>query len=164
MLTKIELRLKLRFHIIASILMSSLVCWWCRHRVETYRDVTDRCKHCGRLRYHVPTFFPATGWKMINCAFSASLEWVVFRSSSNQMHASSNLQSMRTKKVGTLVTSLYVSTLWCRQMTLDNMFCLNNIWVDLNRSDKWIQYKPDVIQKLSFSFNQLVSREDIWKS
>ena len=28
------------------------------HRVDkTYRDVTDRCKHFGRLRYHVPTFF-----------------------------------------------------------------------------------------------------------
>jgi hypothetical protein len=27
------------------------------HRVETYRDVTDRRKHCGRLRFHVPTFF-----------------------------------------------------------------------------------------------------------
>ena len=26
------------------------------HRVEIYRDVTDRCKHCGRLHYHVPTF------------------------------------------------------------------------------------------------------------
>jgi hypothetical protein len=84
------------------------------HRVETYRDVTDRCKHCGRLRYHVPTFFQATGRKMINCACSASLKWVVIRSSSNQMHASSNLPSMRTKKVGTLVTSLYVSTLWRR--------------------------------------------------
>jgi hypothetical protein len=82
------------------------------HRVETYRDVTDRCKHCGRLRFHVPTFFQATGRKMINCACSASLKWVVIRSSSNQMHASSNLPSMRTKKVGTLVTSLYVSTLW----------------------------------------------------
>jgi hypothetical protein len=82
------------------------------HRVETYIDVTDRCKHCGRLRYHVPTFFQATGRKMINCACSASLKWVVIRSSSNQMHASSNLPSMRTKKVGTLVTSLYVSTLW----------------------------------------------------
>ena len=69
-----------------------------RHRVETYRDVTDRCKHCGRLRYHVPTFFQATRKKMINCACSASLKWVVIRSSSNQMHASSNLSSMRTKK------------------------------------------------------------------
>ena len=83
------------------------------HRVDkTYRDVTDRCKHCGRLRYHVPTFFQAIGRKMINCACSASLKWVVIRLSSNQMHASSNLPSMRTKKVGTLVTSLYVSTLW----------------------------------------------------
>ena len=82
------------------------------HRVETYRDVTDRRKHCGRLRFHVPTFFQATGRKMINCACSASLKRVVIRSSSNQMHASSNLPSMRTKKVGTLVTSLYVSTLW----------------------------------------------------
>jgi hypothetical protein len=82
-----------------------------RHRVETYRDVTDRCKHCGRLRFHVPTFFQATGRKMINCACSASLKLVVIRSSSNQMHASSNLPSVRTKKVGTLVTSLYVSTL-----------------------------------------------------
>jgi hypothetical protein len=82
------------------------------HRVETYRDVTDRCKHCGRLRFHVPTFFQATGRKMINCACSASLKLVVIRSSSNQMHASSNLPSVRTKKVGTLVTSLYVSTLW----------------------------------------------------
>jgi hypothetical protein len=84
----------------------------CYHRVETYRDITDRRKHCGRLRYHVPTFFQATGRKMINCACSASLKWVVIRLSSNQMHASSNLPSMRTKKVGTLVTSLYVSTLW----------------------------------------------------
>jgi hypothetical protein len=42
------------------------------HRVETYRDVTDRCKHCGNLRFHVPTFFQATGQKMINCACSAS--------------------------------------------------------------------------------------------
>jgi hypothetical protein len=82
------------------------------HRVETYRDVTDRCKHCGRLRFHVPTFFQATGRKMINCACSASLKLVVIRSSSNQMHVSSNLPSVRTKKVGTLVTSLYVSTLW----------------------------------------------------
>jgi hypothetical protein len=97
------------------------------HRVDkTYRDVTDRCKHCGRLRYHVPTFFQATGGKMINCACSASLKWVVIRSSSNQMHASSNLPSMRTKKVGTLVTSLYVSTLcpwainFCRVKWPDN--------------------------------------------
>jgi hypothetical protein len=81
------------------------------HRVETYRDVTDRCKHCGSLRFHVPTFFQATGQKMINCACSASLKWAVIRSSSNQMHASSNLPSMRAKKVGTLVTSLYVYTL-----------------------------------------------------
>jgi acetyl-CoA carboxylase beta subunit len=44
------------------------------HRVETYRDVTDRCKHCERLRYHVPTFFQATRRKMINCACSASLK------------------------------------------------------------------------------------------
>jgi hypothetical protein len=45
------------------------------HRVDkTYRDVTDRCKHCGRLRYHVPTFFQATGRKMSNCACSASLK------------------------------------------------------------------------------------------
>jgi hypothetical protein len=44
------------------------------HRVETYRDVTDRRKHCGRLRYHVPTLFQATGRKMINCACSASLK------------------------------------------------------------------------------------------
>jgi hypothetical protein len=45
------------------------------HRVDkTYRDVTDRCKHCGRLRYHVPTFFQATGRKMINCACSPSLK------------------------------------------------------------------------------------------
>ena len=45
------------------------------HRVDkTYRDVTDRCKQCGRLRYHVPTFFQATGRKMINCACSASLK------------------------------------------------------------------------------------------
>jgi hypothetical protein len=50
--------------------------------------------------------------KMINCACSASLKWVVIRSSSNQMHASSNLLSTRTKKVGTLVTTLYVSPLW----------------------------------------------------
>jgi hypothetical protein len=85
-----------------------------RHRVETYRDVTDHCKHCGSLRFNVPTFFQATGQKIINCACSASLKWVVIRSSSNQMHASSNLSSMRTKKVGTLVTSLYVSTLWDR--------------------------------------------------
>ena len=88
-----------------------------RHRVDkTYRDVTDRCKHCGRLRYHVPTFFQAIGRKMINCACSASLKRVVIRLSSNQMHASSNLPSMRTKKVGTLVTSLYVSTLWRRRL------------------------------------------------
>ena len=32
------------------------------------RAVTDRCKHCGSLRFHVPTFFQATGQKMINCA------------------------------------------------------------------------------------------------
>jgi hypothetical protein len=45
------------------------------HRVDkTYRDGTDRCKHCGRLRYHVPTFFQVTGRKMINCACSASLK------------------------------------------------------------------------------------------
>ena len=45
------------------------------HRVETYRDVTDRWKYCGRLHYHhVPTFFQATGQKMINCACSASLK------------------------------------------------------------------------------------------
>jgi hypothetical protein len=105
------------------------------HRLDkTYRDVTDRCKHCGRLRYHVPTFFQATRRKMINCACSASLKWVVIRSSSNQMHASSNLPSMRTKKVGTLVTSLYVSTLWqnfscqkivckLRHETLSNNIC-----------------------------------------
>jgi hypothetical protein len=56
--------------------------------------------------------FQATGRKMINCACSASLKLVVIGSSSNQMHASSNLPSVRTKKVGTLVTSLYVSTLY----------------------------------------------------
>ena len=50
------------------------------HRVETYRAVTDRCKHCGSLRFHVPTFFQATGQKMINCAYSASLKWVVIQS------------------------------------------------------------------------------------
>ena len=34
-------------------LMSDMVSiYW--HRVEPYRDVTDRRKHCGRLRYHVP--------------------------------------------------------------------------------------------------------------
>ena len=94
--------------------MKLLICSCYRppdHRVETYRDVTDRCKHCGGLRFHVPTFFQATGREMINCACSASLKLVVIRSSSNQMHASSNLPSVRTKKVGTLVTSLYVSTL-----------------------------------------------------
>jgi hypothetical protein len=31
------------------------------HRVDTYRAVTDRRKHCGNLRFHVPTFFQATG-------------------------------------------------------------------------------------------------------
>jgi hypothetical protein len=50
---------------------------------------------------------------MINCACSASLKLVVMRSSFNQMHASSNLTSMRTKKVGSLVTSLYVSVCLC---------------------------------------------------
>jgi hypothetical protein len=91
------------------------------HRVDkTYRDGTDRCKHCGRLRYHVPTFFQVIGRKLINCACSASLKWVVIRLSSNQMHASSNLPSMRTKKVGTLVTSLYVSTLWSGAIFFDS--------------------------------------------
>ena len=47
-------------------------CLW--HRVETYRAVTDRRKHCGSLRFHVPTFFQATRQKMINCACSASLK------------------------------------------------------------------------------------------
>jgi hypothetical protein len=28
-----------------------------RHRGDTYRAVADRCKHCGSLRFHVPTFF-----------------------------------------------------------------------------------------------------------
>ena len=36
------------------------------HRVDTYRAGTGRCKHCGNLRFHVPTFFQATGQKMIN--------------------------------------------------------------------------------------------------
>ena len=34
-------------------------------RVDTYRAVTDRCKHCGSLHFHVPTFFQATGQSMI---------------------------------------------------------------------------------------------------
>ena len=40
--------------------------------------------------------------------FREPLKWVVIRSSSNQMHASSNLPSTRTKKVGTLVITLYL--------------------------------------------------------
>jgi hypothetical protein len=27
------------------------------HRVDTYRAVTDICKHCGSLRFHVPSHF-----------------------------------------------------------------------------------------------------------
>jgi hypothetical protein len=38
-------------------------CYRSRHRVETYRAVTDRCKHCGSLRFHVPTFFRWPGKK-----------------------------------------------------------------------------------------------------
>jgi hypothetical protein len=78
-------------------------------RVERYRAVTDRHKHCGSLR-SCTHFFQATRQKLINCTCSVSseqLKWVV-RSSSNQMHASSNLPSMRTKKVGTLVITLYM--------------------------------------------------------
>jgi hypothetical protein len=106
------------------------------HRVDkTYRDVTDRCKHCGRLRYHVPTFFQATERKMINCACSASLKWVFIRSSSNQMHASSNLPSMRTKKVGTLVTSLYVSTLWYGLVNF-----IMNFWTSQRSSERSSQH------------------------
>jgi hypothetical protein len=63
------------------------------HRVETYRDVTDRRKHCGRLRYHVPTFFQATGAKNDQLRVLSKFKVVVIRSSSNQMHASSNLPS-----------------------------------------------------------------------
>ena len=48
---------------------------------------------------------------MINCVCLASLNLVVIRSSSNQMHTSSNLPSMHTKIVGTTVTTLYVYTL-----------------------------------------------------
>jgi hypothetical protein len=114
------------------------------HRVDkTYRDVTDHCKHCGRLRYHVPTFFQAIGRKLINCACSASLKWVVIRSSSNQMHASSNLPIVRTKKVGTRVTSQYVSTLWWRSW--DNFFTevthlsLLNLWLRL-LCDDWSEF------------------------
>jgi hypothetical protein len=57
-------------------ILSSILTYFERqhHRVETYRDVTDRCKHCGRLPFHVPTFLQATGRKMINCACSASLK------------------------------------------------------------------------------------------
>jgi nitrite reductase/ring-hydroxylating ferredoxin subunit len=45
-----------------------------RHRGETYRAVTDRCKHCGSLRFHVPIFSQAAGQKMIKCACSASFK------------------------------------------------------------------------------------------
>jgi hypothetical protein len=45
-----------------------------RHRVETYRDVTDRRKHCGSHYVIMYPFFQATGRKMINCACSASLK------------------------------------------------------------------------------------------
>jgi hypothetical protein len=31
------------------------------HRVDTYRVVTVRRKRCGNSRFHVPTFFQATG-------------------------------------------------------------------------------------------------------
>ena len=49
---------------------------------------------------------------MINYACSSSFNLVVIISSSNEMHASSNFPSMRTKKVGTTVRPLYVITLW----------------------------------------------------
>jgi hypothetical protein len=92
-------------HWTISKLLSLLIVKWSWYRVETDRNVTDRCKHCGRLRYHVPTFFRRPGEKW-STACSASLKLVIIRSSSNQMHASSNLPSKRTKKVGTLVTSI----------------------------------------------------------
>jgi hypothetical protein len=44
------------------------------HRVETYRDVTDRCKHCGRLRYHVPIMYHVLS------KFKASRHQVVIQS------------------------------------------------------------------------------------
>jgi hypothetical protein len=54
------------------------------HRVETYRDVTDRSKNCGSLRFHVPTFFQATGKKMIKLRvlskFKVSRHQVVIQS------------------------------------------------------------------------------------
>jgi hypothetical protein len=82
------------------------------HRVDTYRAVTDRREYCGSLRFHVPTFFRRPDIKLSTAraqqvprAVKVSRHQVV---SSNQMHASSNLPSMRTKRVGTLVTTLYI--------------------------------------------------------
>jgi hypothetical protein len=89
--------MKFKRNISMALIRLRIIVWFCKC-LTLLSLLTDRCKHCGSLRFHVPTFFQATVQKMINCACSASLKWVVIRSSSNQMHASSNLPSMRTKK------------------------------------------------------------------
>ena len=61
-----------------------------RHRVETYRDVTDRCKHCGSLRFHVPTFFSGDRAKndqlRVLSKFKVSRHQVVIQSDACMMH------------------------------------------------------------------------------
>jgi hypothetical protein len=72
------------------------------HRVETYRAVTDRCKRLRKLTFSCTHFFSGDRAKndqlRVLSKFKVSSHQVVIRSSSNQMHASSNLPSMRTKK------------------------------------------------------------------
>jgi hypothetical protein len=88
------------------------------HRVETYRAVTDRrSKHCGSLRFHAYPLFSDDRAKndqlRVLSKFREQLKWVVIRSSSNQMHASSNLPSICAQKSGyTSYNSVYVSTRW----------------------------------------------------
>jgi hypothetical protein len=80
------------------------VCWQFCHRVETYRELCNMT--------------------VVNTAEAYVFMYPL--SSSNQMHASSNLPSMRTKKVGTLVTTLYVSPLWfcfIRQLLMTSFIC-----------------------------------------
>jgi hypothetical protein len=84
---------------------------------DTYRAVTDRCKHCGSL-VHVPTFFQATGQKMIDCACSASfkasrhpiIQWdVCIWLASGPEHAHKKSGYTRHVKTHKFVTSLQTS-------------------------------------------------------
>jgi hypothetical protein len=77
----------------------------CDHRVKTYRAVTDSCKHCGSLRFHVPTFSQATGQKWSTQQVPRAVK--ANRHPIRCIHLVT-CRACAQKKMGTLVRTLYM--------------------------------------------------------